>query len=123
MFDRFVPWSTNAGAGKHPLRFLFAAKLATKQIMPKPDTRLVDVHHKLLVEMTTLHARLPSDVENVSEAFERYARIVALMVRSLDVLTRLEQRQNDKAEKQIDPQARNALIRDIEQKLARLTRR
>lgn len=88
--------------------------------MPKPDTRLVDVHHKLLVEMTALHARLPSDVENVSEAFERYARIVALMVRSLDVLTRLEQRQNDKTKEQIDPQARNALIRDIEQKLARL---
>ena len=107
-----MPWSTNTGEGKHPLRFLFAAKLATKQIMPKPDTRLV--------EMTALHARLPSDVENVSEAFERYARIVALMVRSLDVLTRLEQRQNDKTKEQIDPQARNALIRDIEQKLARL---
>lgn len=84
------------------------------------DTRLLRVHQSLLEEMAALHARLPDDVENVSEAFERYARIVSLMVRSLDVLTRLEHRQKENLKDHSDPQARRAIIRDIEQKLAGL---
>ena len=88
--------------------------------MPKSDTRLLKVHQSLLDEMASLHARLPDDIENVSEAFERYARIVSLMVRSLDVMTRLEKNQQQDDKDKSDPQARHALIRDMEQKLARL---
>lgn len=90
--------------------------------MSEPDTRLLEVHQSLLDEMASLHARLPDNIEDVSEAFERYARIVSLMVRSLDVMTRLEKNhQLDEKEKGA-PQARHALIRDIEQKLARLAK-
>ena len=88
--------------------------------MSEPDTRLLQVHQSLLDEMASLHARLPDDIEDVSEAFERYARIVSLMVRSLDVMTRLEKNQQQGEKEKSDPQARHALIRDIEQKLARL---
>lgn len=88
--------------------------------MSQTDTRLLKVHQSLLDEMASLHMRLPDNIEDVSEAFERYARIVSLMVRSLDVMTRLEQNQRQGEKDKSDPQARHALIRDIEQKLARL---
>ena len=88
--------------------------------MSETDTRLLKVHQSLLVEMASLHGRLPDNIEDVSEAFERYARIVALMVRSLDVLTRLEKNKQEGEKEKSDPQARRALLRDIEQKLARL---
>ena len=88
--------------------------------MSETDTRLLKVHQSLLVEMASLHGRLPDNIEDVSEAFERYARIVALMARSLDVLTRLEKNKQEGEKEKSDPQARHALIRDIEQKLARL---
>lgn len=90
--------------------------------MSEPDTRLLKVHQSLLDEMASLHARLPDNIEDVSEAFERYARIVSLMVRSLDVMTRLEKNQQLGEKEKSDPQARHALIRDIEQKLARLAK-
>ena len=88
--------------------------------MSETDTRLLRVHQSLLDEMASLHARLPDDIEDVLEAFERYARIVSLIVRSLDVMTRLEKNQQQDDKDKSDPQARHALIRDIEQKLARL---
>ena len=78
------------------------------------------MHQSLLDEMASLNARLPDNIEDVSQAFERYARIVSLMVRSLDVMTRLGKNQQQDHKEKSDPQARHALIRDIEQKLARL---
>ncbi len=77
------------------------------------------VHSGLLQEMENIQKNLPGDVEDISEAFERYARIVSLLVRSLDTMLKLE---NQKQESQTDsgPQTRRDLISDIEQKLARL---
>ena len=63
------------------------ARLFCYRKMSEPDTRLLKVHQSLLDEMASLHARLPDNMKDVSEAFERYARIVSLMVRSLDVMT------------------------------------
>lgn len=90
--------------------------------MTKANTQpnLAHVQDALLVEMSAMQARLPSDIENVSEAFERYARIIALLVRSLDVLSRLERLNQKELKETGDPQTRHALISDIEQKLGRL---
>lgn len=85
-----------------------------------PEARLKRAESALLADLEQLQAVLPADPEAVSEAFERSARVLALLARTLDVMGRQQQRQEQKKTASGDPQERQALIADIEQKLARL---
>lgn len=89
-----------------------------KDCFDDPQARLVRLRDQLLAGMEDMQAALPANAEGISEADERRARILTMMTRVLDVMSRLNSSQ-DKTQKG-DPQTRNALLADIEQKLARL---
>jgi len=84
------------------------------------EEKLNRVHCGLLDEIESAQRNLPSDVECVSEAFERHARIISLLVRALESMTRLEKQKHQEQSKQSDPQARFALLADIEKRFAKL---
>ena len=77
-------------------------------------------HCGLLDEIESAQRNLPSDVECVSEAFERHARIISLLVRALETMMRLEKQKHQEQFKQSDPQARFALLAGIEKRFAKL---
>lgn len=89
-----------------------------KDCFDDPQARLVRLRDQLLAGMEDMQAALPANAEGISEADERRARILTMMTRVLDVMSRLNSSQ-DKTQKGY-PQTRNALLADIEQKLARL---
>ncbi len=84
------------------------------------EEKLHRVHCGLLDEIESAQRNLPSDVECVSEAFERHARIISLLVRALETMMRLENQKNQEQLKQSDPQARFALLAGIEKRFAKL---
>ncbi|MBE8191073.1 MAG: hypothetical protein HAW65_05310 [Alphaproteobacteria bacterium] len=82
--------------------------------------KLQAVHDALLEEMETIQKNLPADVEDISEAFERYARVVALLVRSLEALLRLNKQQQTEQDKSGGKHAAQDLLTDIEHRLAQI---
>lgn len=74
----------------------------------------------LLNDIEHMQSALPTALDDVSEAHERRARIVTMLARAVDVMSRLQQRKDQTKTAFGDPQERQALISDIEQKLARL---
>ena len=80
--------------------------------------RLVRLRGHLLADMEAMQRALPSDGEETSEAQERRARILSMMARTLDVMTRLAEKKEPKPEG--NPQNRQALLAEIEQRLAGL---
>ena len=61
---------------------------------PLPETSignsLKELHNALINDLVRFEAHLPSDAEALTEAFERYARVIMLLVRSRDMLTQRE---------------------------------
>ncbi len=88
--------------------------------MVAPNNRLQLMQETLLADIENMQARLPANVEDVSEAFERYARIINMLARALNVMSQLQQQTDKNWTEKADPQNRQALVADIEQKLARL---
>ena len=84
------------------------------------DLRLDKVHQGLLREIENAQQNLPMNVEEITEAFERHARIIALLVRSLEAMLRLEKQKNQEQQKTSDPQTRTALLAGIEKRLDEL---
>jgi len=84
------------------------------------DLRLDKVHQGLPREIENAQQNLPMNVEEVTEAFERHARIIALLVRSLEAMLRLEKQKNQEQQKTSDPQTRTALLAGIEKRLDEL---
>ena len=90
--------------------------LSEKTLQDLQDNLLADIE----AMRKNMRARVPSDIEDVSEAFERYARILTMLTKTLDVMSRLQTQKKNDAIPQGDPQNRQALVADIEQRLARL---
>ncbi len=84
------------------------------------ERRLQHVQQNLLADMEAMQAALPDNGEDTSEALERRARIVTMLTRAFDVLNRAQQQKQKHRTEKSDQQTRQALIADIEQKLARL---
>ena len=82
------------------------------------ETRLMRLRDLLLDDMEEMQAALPADAQSISEADERRARILTMMTRALDVMSRMTATKEINSEG--DPQSRDALLANIEQKLARL---
>lgn len=63
-------------------------------VKPLPETSignsLKELHNALINDLVRFEAHLPSDAEALTEAFERYARVIMLLVRSMDMLTQRE---------------------------------
>lgn len=85
-------------------------------------SKLQMVHDALLEEMAHIQAKLPDDVEDISESFERYTRIVALLVRSLEALLRLNKQQQQTNESMDGGISTEELLTNIEQRLAQVAR-
>ena len=49
-----------------------------------------ELNNALINDLVRFEAHLPSDAEALTEAFERYARVIMLLVRSMDMLTQRE---------------------------------
>lgn len=86
----------------------------------KTESRLHSVQQNLLADMEAMQAALPDDGEDTSEALERRARIVTMLTRAFDVLNRAHQQKQKQRSDKSDTQTRQALIAEIEQKLAGL---
>ena len=82
--------------------------------------KLHHVHLALLEEIQTAHNSLPDNVEDVTEAFERHARIISLLIRSLETMLKLEKQKTQEQSDHSDPQARLELLAGIEKRLAGL---
>jgi len=83
------------------------------------ETRLRRLEQNLLMQMETAQAQLPDDVETTSEALERHARIIALLIRGFEVLRKSHPKDSGPSPEQALA-SRQALIAEIEQKLGRL---
>ena len=88
------------------------------------ENTLQDLQDNLLADIEAMRknmrASVPSDIEAVSEAFERYARIFTMLTKTLEVMSCLQNQKKKDAIPQGDPQNRQSLVADIEQRLARL---
>jgi len=88
------------------------------------EKTLQDLQDNLLTDIEAMRknmqARVPSDIEDVSEAYERYARILSMLSKTLEGMSRLQSQKKKDAIPQGDPQNRQSLVADIEQRLARL---
>ncbi|MCY4504590.1 MAG: hypothetical protein OXB87_01300 [Hyphomicrobiales bacterium] len=92
-----------------------------KSPAPRATNRtLRDMHAALSEDLVRLEAQLPEDIAGLSDGFERYAQIISLLVRSMEILMR----QDDKLQQQmVDAQASNQrrdLVEEIERALDRL---
>lgn len=86
----------------------------------KTESRLHSVQQNLLADMEAMQGALPDNGEDTSEALERRARIVAMLTRAFDVLNRAHHQTQKQRTDKSDTQTRQALIAEIEQKLAGL---
>ena len=84
------------------------------------ESRLDSVQQNLLADMEAMQGALPDNGEETSEALERRARIVTMLTRAFDVLHRAHQQKQKQRSDKSDTQTRQALIAEIEQKLAGL---
>jgi hypothetical protein len=88
------------------------------------EKTLQDLQDNLLTDIEAMRknmqARVPSDIEDVSEAYERYARILSMLSKTLEGMSRLQSKKKKDAIPQGDPQNRQSLVADIEQRLARI---
>lgn len=87
--------------------------------MTETQNRLLRVEQALLAHMENVQENLPTDMEATSEALERHARIIALLIRGFDVLRRAQPKSSSTSPEQATEQ-RQTLIAEIEQKLGRL---
>lgn len=84
------------------------------------ESRLDSVQQNLLADMEAMQGALPDNGEETSEALERRARIVTMLTRAFDVLNRAHHQKQKQRSDKSDTQTRQALIAEIEQKLAGL---
>lgn len=82
------------------------------------ETRLHRLRGQLLDDMELMQAAMPANAEDISEAVERHARILNMMARALEVMSRLSHKKDTNPVR--DPQDREVILADIEQRLARL---
>ena len=82
--------------------------------------KLNSVHLNLLQEIRNAQNNLPENIEDVTEAFERHAHIISLLVRSLETMLKLEKQRTQEQTTDSDPQARLELLAGIEKRLAGL---
>lgn len=94
--------------------------------MPKPsqpratNRTLRDMHAALSEDLVRLEAQLPEDIAGLSEGFERYAQIISLLVRSMEILMRQDAKlQQQMVTAQASSQRRD-LVEEIERALDRL---
>ena len=94
--------------------------------MPKSPTpratnrTLRDMHAALSEDLVRLEAQLPENIEGLSDGFERYAQIISLLVRSMEILMRQDDKlQQQMANAQASSQRRD-LVEEIERALDRL---
>ena len=50
------------------------------------NSNLRHLHQSLSKDLLSFEQRLPNDAEELTEAFERYARVIMLLIRSMDLL-------------------------------------
>ena len=70
--------------------------------------------------MARLQENLPDNVDDISESFERYARILSTLVGALDRLLKLQDQTNNSGSVNISDQHEH--IRQIEKRLADLAK-
>jgi hypothetical protein len=84
--------------------------------------QLARQHEALVRELDHIRGQLPDNAEDMSEAFERYARTLAVLVRALESALRIENRALNKEDKESNKQSHGDIITEIEHRLARIAR-
>lgn len=51
---------------------------------------LKELHNALINDLVRFEVHLPSDAEALTEAFDRFARVIMLLIRFMDMLTQRE---------------------------------
>lgn len=85
---------------------------------------LQDLRMNLRAELAQFEANLPAEIQDISEEHERYARVVMLMLRSLDMLIKSEhvnKKTNDtNIDKTEEVRATRDIVVEIERRLDRI---
>ncbi len=58
----------------------------TKKNKITPNSNLWHLHQSLTKDLLKFEKQLPNDAEDLTEAFERYAKVIMLLIRSMDLL-------------------------------------
>ncbi len=86
----------------------------------RPADILDDVQEKLLHAFEDLQRSLPLPGDEVPQDYERLARIIEHMVKTLDTLRRFA-REYDKQEEEQNSTSQSTLLAEIEHRLGRLS--
>ena len=76
------------------------------------------LHTSLLADLENFRLKLPENVDEISEASERYVRIIALLIQTLEKLLRIETQDTINNRPVNDAQTRREIISKIEHRLA-----
>ena len=78
------------------------------------------LHASLLTDLENFRNKLPENVDEISEAYERYVRIIALLIQILEKLLRIETQDTINNRSVNDAQTRREIISKIEHRLAQV---
>lgn len=78
------------------------------------------LHASLLTDLENFRNKLPENVDEISEAYERYIRIIALLIQTLEKLLRIETQDTINNRSVNDAQTRREIISKIEHRLAQV---
>lgn len=78
------------------------------------------LHTSLLADLENFRLKLPENVDEISEASERYVRIIALLIQTLEKLLRIETQDTINNRPVNDAQTRREIISKIEHRLAQV---
>ena len=85
-------------------------------------SKLQHLHDALVADLENFRDRLPADVDEISEAYERYVRIIALLIQTLEKLLRIDAQNKINNRSLNDVQTRRDIISQIEHRLAQGTK-
>jgi|LXNH01.1.fsa_nt_gb hypothetical protein len=88
--------------------------------MPKPANhrKIRLLHTLLLTDLENFRRKLPENVDEISEAYERYVRIIALLIQTLEKLLRIETQDKLNNRTANDAKTRREILSKIERRLA-----
>ncbi len=81
-------------------------------------SKLQQLHEALAEDLIQLEASLPQNAEDMSEALERYVRVINILIRSMNILGAREDSLAAKTDN--DKKSKKEIIKELEHSLDRL---
>jgi len=85
---------------------------------PYQDSDLQNLSNALAADLVRFEKNLPKDAENLTEDFERYARVISLLICSMNLLVQREEKLRSKGSKITKP--RQDILAELEHTFNRI---